>query len=106
PRVGTAVGQRAVVGDTSRATTVAAVVRDEHLVPAAAPLERVCRQVNLVRAAAGEPRPVAVVAVRGPLIPGLATVTRGEQGVVCEIDAGVVNPATGVLGQVGVAEPR
>src|SRR5205823_4824293 len=99
-----AVGKRAVVVDSGGAAAVAAVVRDEHLVAAPASLDRVGRQENLVRLGAGEPRPVTVVAIGRSLVPRLAAVDRREERVVDEVDAGVVDTAAAVLGQVGIAE--
>ena len=73
--------------------------------PAPASLDGVGRQEDLVGLAAGEPRPIAVVAIRGPLVPRLAAVDRREERIVDEVDARVVDAPARILGQVGVAEP-
>ena len=100
-----AVGQGAGVSDSGRAASQSAVVRDEYLVPqAAGAFEGVRPHEHLVRLAAGEPRPVAVVAVRRAAIPRHPAVNRREERVVREIDARVVDPPARILGQIRIAE--
>ena len=100
-----AVRRRAGVRHSRRGAARAAVRRAEGLV-AQRPLERVGRHEHLVGRAAGEPGPVAVVALHRPLRPRLAAVGRREERVVHEVDARVVDPAAGVHRQVGIAEAR
>ena len=101
-----AVGERAVVVDSGGAARLAAVIRDEHLMAAAAALEGVRSHEDLIRLAACEPRPVAVVTIGVPLRPRLPTVSRREERVVDEVDARVVHAAARVLRQVRIAEAR
>src|SRR5207302_3702441 len=71
---GPAAGERTVIVDSGRTAGIAAVVRDEHLVPAVAPLERVGREIDLVRLRTREPRSVAVVTIGRSAVPGLSPV--------------------------------
>src|SRR2546421_190711 len=96
-------GGLALVGDALRRAGVAAVGRLEDLVGRVLVLG-VGGQEDLVLAAAGQPRTVAVVAVRRAAVPRLAAVGRREQRVVGQVDAGVVDPASLVRGQVRVRE--
>ena len=101
-----AVRERAVVSDPGRAARVPAVRGGEDLMAAAAPLDGVGAHPDLVRLAAGEPRPVPVVAVGRALVPRLPAVDRREERVVHEVDPGVVDAPARVLGEVRVAEAR
>ena len=93
------------VGNPGGAARLPAIGRDVDLVVEVV-LQRVGAHEDLVRAAAGEPRPVAVVTVRRALVPGTAAVGRREERVVDEVDPGVVETAAVVHRQVGIAEAR
>src|SRR4029077_2080396 len=93
-----------VVDDAGRAAAIGVVAAAEDLV---AILDGVRRHIDLARdAATGKPGTIAVVALGRAAGPGLATVLRGEDAVVGEVDTGVVDRPEGVLRQVRVAESR
>src|SRR5205823_6550315 len=80
-----AVAARALVAGAAGVATVGA------LEDRVALLFRVGGQEDLVGLAARQPRPVAVVAVGGAGIPGLAAVLGREQRICRQVDAGVVD---------------
>src|SRR3954451_5348440 len=93
----------AVVTDAEGATGRAAIAGAVDGV-AVGGVARVGREEDLVLVRRSEPWPVTLVAVDGAFVPGAATVARGEERVVHEVDAGVVDTTAVVLGQVGVGE--
>ena len=88
--VSAAIGRTSVVEDPAGSARGSRVGALEDLVPG---FLGVRGKEHLVRLAAGEPWPIALMALRGAGRPGLTAVLRGEQRVVGQVDARVVDVA-------------